>query len=912
MMGFDQAVERAKQLGTDPVKGLTSAQVEASRNTHGDNQLPEPRHTPVRELFVEALKDKTLLILMGAAALSVGVEVLRGRVEDGYRPHFIDGIAIMVAVAIASLVATLNQARAQKEFRSLRKVREDIPTKVRRDGRERQVSIFELVVGDIVEIGCGDRVPADGMVLRGVDLAVDQSTLTGESVPVEKGESDLDLKAGSVVTAGSGTMLVLAVGRGSALGQLHAQLTETEEDQTPLQARLSSFADRIGIFGLGSAVATFLALAGVAALRGELNFDQGLQSLSSLLQFSIIAVTIVVVAVPEGLPLAVTISLAYSSLKMARDKCLVRKLVSCETMGAATVVCSDKTGTLTKNQMSVAGAWIDGRVVDSPTDAASFTDEERELIEQLFAINSTALLEHKDGQVIYLGNPSECALLMLLERWGVDWRTRRNRAHVTHQFSFNSERKRMSTLTSIPGESLLLLTKGAPEIVLGLSSSLHTADGVRPLTVGDRNQILEQTAAFSQDAKRTLALAYRELPEHAPELGHRGEAAARVLEENLVFFGLVAIADPIRPEVAGAIAASRAAGVDVKMVTGDHRNVGEAIARELALLMDGDVIMDGAEFREKSDAELVEVLPRLRVLARSMPDDKYRLVSLLKAQGQVVAVTGDGTNDAPALKDADVGFSMGICGTEVAKEASDIVLVDDNFASIVRAIHWGRAVFENIQKFLQFQLTVNVVALSTAFLAAVMGLGVPLNTVQLLWVNLLMDTLAALALAAEPPRPVLLKQAPHGRTAPLVSRPMWTSILAMSTLMVLALMVSLRTDWIVPADTPHAQRMTFVFNAFVMMQLFNEINARAVRFGRHVLDGLFGSTLFLGVLASTAFVQILIVNFGGKVFSTVPMSIDLWWRSIGLGVMTLVAGVVIRRVGRALRPEWDTEGMARY
>ncbi|MBI2373387.1 MAG: calcium-translocating P-type ATPase, PMCA-type [Deltaproteobacteria bacterium] len=912
MIGFDQAIEKLRTLGTDAEKGLSPIQVEANRRTHGENRLPEPEQDSVWEMFVEALKDKTLLILMGAAVLAIGVEILRGALQQGYQPHFIDGVAILAAVAIASLVATLNQARAQKEFTSLRRVRDDVAIKVLRDGHPREISVYELVVGDIVYLATGDRVPADGILLRGVDLAIDESTLTGESVPADKGQDDLDLKSGSVVTGGSGVMLVLAVGRGTELGKLQAALTETDEDPTPLQERLSVLADRIGTFGLGAAIATFLALAASAAFRGDIDVSQGLSSLSALLEFAIVAVTIVVVAVPEGLPLAVTISLAYSVAKMAKDNSLVRKLESCETMGAATVICSDKTGTLTKNQMTVASMWIDAKIVSAPSDASAFSSEDRELLHSIVSINSTAFIEHPESGVPrYLGNPTECALLLLVEGWGVDWHAARERALVVHQFSFNSERKRMSTLVNVSGRGLTLLTKGAPEVVLGLSSRIHMSSGARVMTEADRKVVLDQITAFSGDGKRTLGLAYREVPEHAPETQLYGEAAADALEKELVFLGLVAIADPVRPEVAKAVAAARSAGVEVKMVTGDNRIVAEAIAREIGILEPDSVIMEGAEFRAKSDEELIPVLGRLRILARSAPSDKHRLVNLLKARGEVVAVTGDGTNDATALRDADVGFAMGIAGTEVAKEASDIIIVDDNFASIVRAIQWGRSVFENIRKFLQFQLTVNVVALSTAFLAAIAGMGIPLNTVQLLWVNLLMDSLAALALAAEPPRPVLLEQAPHGRHAPLISRPMWTSILVTGVYMVAVLLIALRTDLIVPAGTSPAVRATFVFNAFVMMQLFNEINARATRFSRKVLDGLFDSKLFLGVLISTTVAQLLIVNYGGSFFRTVPISVDFWLRSIGLGATVLVVGFLIRVVGHAVKPEWDHDAPAR-
>ena len=905
MQGFEQTVEKARALGTDPEKGLTTAQVEESRRKHGDNRLPEPEQATIFQMFLEALKDKTLLILMGAAGLAIGVEVLRSVIEENHKPHYIDGLAILAAIAIASLVATINQARAQKEFTSLRRLRENVAIKVMRNGQVGEVSIFELVVGDVIYVATGDRLPADGALLRAANLSVDESMLTGESVPVDKGGEDSELKAGSTITGGSGVMLATAVGRGSEIGKIQATLAESEESPTPLQERLSKLADQIGMFGLVMAILTFLALTASGFYFGTLTLGIGL--VSSLLSFAIIAVTIVVVAVPEGLPLAVTISLAYSVHKMAKDKCLVRKLEACETMGAATVVCSDKTGTLTRNRMTVARGWINGKVVDVPTDTAAYTDEEREALEQIAAINATAFLDKSGPTVQYLGNPTECALLAMVEGWGADWHVLRNRARVVHQFSFSSDRKRMSTLIEhLPGK-LRLLTKGAPEVVLGHATMLYTADGIRPLTDEDRKRIIGQMEHFSSDGLRTLGLAYRDMAEDAPGVAASRDEAAELLESELVFLALIGISDPVRPEVAEALKAARAAGVEVKMVTGDNQVVAEAISKQLSLLGPNDIVMLGSDFRAKSDEELSSILPKLRILARSSPSDKHRLVRLLKEKGEVVAVTGDGTNDATALREADVGFSMGLSGTEVAKEASNIVLLDDNFASIVRAIHWGRSIFENVRKFLQFQLTVNVVALTTAFFAGVFGYGTPLNTVQLLWVNLLMDSLAALALAAEPPRPVLLKQTPHGRHAPLISKSMWTSIIVMGAIMVAVLFVILMTDHLTPAGISTNERNTLVFNTFVMMQLFNEINARATKFGRSVLDGLFESKLFISVLVSTTILQILIIEAGGAFFRTVPLSLNLWMISVGLGASVLVVGFILRAVGRAVAPGWDTE-----
>jgi calcium-translocating P-type ATPase len=844
---------------------------------------------------------------MGAAALAIGVEVLRGQVQADYQPHYLDGIAILCAVAVASIVATINQARAQKEFRSLSQQRDDISVKVVREGEVKEVSIYEVVVGDVIYLNTGDRIPADGKLLRAVDLQVDESVLTGESMAVTKDAADPEVKASTTIAAGTGVMVVEAVGTKTEMGKLAATLVETEEAPTPLQERLSNLADRIGVFGLAAAILTFLALVLSGVIRGTLSLAAELATLDALLEFAIIAVTIVVVAVPEGLPLAVTISLAYSIQKMARDKSLVRKLQSCETMGAATVVCSDKTGTLTKNRMSLVRLWVGGRAVEDPAAEGATTSEEQRLFSEIAAVNSTAFLEHGEREIRYVGNPTECALLAQVEGWKQSYQQLRADADILHQFGFSSDRKRMSTLVRRSDGTLRLLVKGAPEVILERSSRVQDGDRSRELAASDREAVSAMVATLSGSGQRTLGLGYRDLPADFPTEGEDLATTAERLESELVFFALAGIADPVRPEVAGAIDASRRAGVEVKMVTGDNRIIAETIARELKLIGEGDQVMEGPEFRRLSDAELVPMLPRLRVLARSIPSDKHRLVGLLKQRGEVVAVTGDGTNDATALRDADVGFAMGIAGTEVAKEASDIVILDDNFASIVRAIQWGRSIFENIRKFLQFQLTVNVVALSTAFLAAVLGVGIPLNTVQLLWVNLLMDTLAALALAVEPPSPKLLEQKPHGRHAPLITKSMWASILGMGTLMVIVLLLAMRTDLLLPPEVTHPERLTFVFNTFVFMQLFNEVNARSTRFDRSVFEGLLSSRLFVVVVLSTAAIQVLIVQYGGAFFRTVPLSLDLWLRSVVIGAMVLFAGMLLRAVGRALPSAWFKE-----
>jgi calcium-translocating P-type ATPase len=882
MEHFPAALAEAERLGVSVDQGLDEPTVRAHRARFGENRLPPIAPESVLSMFIGALADKTLLILMGAAALSIAVEFAESLIHLQEGGRYIDGFAILAAVLIASLVTTINQARAQKQFRLLSKEREDFGVKVKRDGRVAPISVHDLVVGDIVLIETGDRSPADGVLLSGVELALDESMLTGESVPKDKGADDLELKGGSTVTQGTGAMLVTAVGKETEIGKLQLTLEQPKAEVTPLQERLSKLADRIGVFGLLAAVLTFAALTISGFARHHLPLELSLRSGSQLLEFAIVAVTIVVVAVPEGLPLAVTVSLAYSVRKMARDKNLVRKLASCETMGAATVILTDKTGTLTKNRMTVVAAWIAGKWFDHAPTQSEIDPAHLEVLAEIASIDSTAHIEEKNGLVTYVGNPTEGALLAWMASLNVPWKTIRDEARVVHRMGFTSERKRMSTLIARADGAHRLLLKGAPEVLI---------DSAAGLDLDQKDAIRAAAAELSRAGRRTLALAYRDLDRPSVSLD------AGELERDLTLVAILGIDDPIRPEVKDAIRVCRGAGVEVKIITGDNKLTAESIAREVGLLQEGDLVMDGADMRSKNDAQLLADVARLRVLARSNPSDKHRLVNIMRAGGAVVAATGDGTNDAPALKAADVGFAMGLSGTEVAKEASDIVILDDNFASIARAILWGRSIFENIRKFLQFQLTVNVVALTTAFFAAVFGFGIPLNTVQLLWVNLIMDTLAALALATEPPSSALYKQPPHGRTAPLITASMWINIGVMGAYMVLILFLVMGTDLFVSPHTTEAQKLTLVFNVFVIMQLFNEVNARSTRFQSATRD-LGKSRLFLAVLGTTSVVQVLIVSFGGSVFKTEPLDLRLWIESVLLGASTLMVGMIVRAVGR--------------
>lgn len=864
----------------DVIHGLTAAEV-ARRRAAGTNAFSPLPTKSGWQLFSEAFGDPMLKILLVCAGFSLVLGAFTG--------HWIDGIAISVAVLMVTSVGTYNQVRALRDYTALDAVSRKTAVKVVRDGRVQEVDSEELVHGDVFEVNTGDVLPADARYVKGAELLVNEAAITGEP-DTTKTVGD-ELFSSSRVLDGSGRAVVTEVGDATVFGQARLA-TGARDKTTPLQERLDALASRIGKVGAVAAVLTFSALVLSAVARGEAPpFGLTADFAEFILDALIIAVTIVVVAVPEGLPLAVTLSLAYTTRKMAQDKALVRELAACETMGAATIVCSDKTGTLTAGTMNLQSAEVGGQLWGPEVLAVVGRDEAQgplfSSLARSIAVNSTADLVERDGEVVVAGNSTEGALLKWLAAQGFDYRRERDSAAVAVRREFNSTRKHMLTVTDSGDGTWQVHMKGAPEVVLSHCTTIATEAGPVDLDEARAGAVMESLHQSAGRGNRTLGFA-------------EGRVAAGTdqdhLDEGLTFTGVFVIADPLRPEAPAAVELCRRAGVRVMMITGDIVDTAKEIARQAHIMVPGDLALEGPAFREMSDDEVRADIGRLKVLSRALPDDKKRLVELLKGEGDVVAVTGDGVNDAPALVTADVGFSMG-SGSKVAREASDIVIVDDNFASIVRAIRWGRSVFENLRKFLQFQLTVNVVALATAFTAALAGYGTPLTAVQLLWVNLIMDSLAALALALEPPTDELFDQPPHGREEPLISRTMWTNVLAIGLYMFVLLIVVLTTD--VFTDTTDSDyRATFLFNTFVWLHIWNEFNSRSTRFNRSPFTGLHRSYTFLWVVAVIVALQFLIITFGGEVFSTVPLSLRDWGVSISLGATVLVVSALVRAVGR--------------
>ena len=879
----------------------TDSDLKERREAYGVNINPEPKFTSFLELLFDAIKgDPTVLILIAAAFVSLGLGFFVTPSDPNEQnTGWIEGTAILAAVVIVSFVTAINDYSKEIQFRKLNKVKENKSVRVLRNGHPATIGAFDLVVGDVVILDTGDAIPADGALIEGFNLAINQSALTGEADSVHKNTSDSGnvMLAGTQVVEGVGRFIVTRVGPHSEWGKTMAQLV-TENDPTPLQDKLEVVASTIGWIGVAAAVLTFLAQTGHWVYDVYYNPDTSddfFDRAADLVGFLITAITIVVVAVPEGLPLAVTISLAYSMSKMMKDNNLIRKLEACETMGGVTDICSDKTGTLTQNRMTVVDCWIAGKRYQGENAIGLIRKNIDSEVARKFchniSINSTA---NVTAESEFIGNQTDCAVLMMVQKhFAHDFLTTRGSADVYRVDSFSSSRKCSSVMVA-DGNNCIVYTKGAAEIVLGMCNHVLDGDNEVSLSNAQRSELLEMIYEMSGRGLRVLCIAFKNI-EGATATRLRTNSTAN-MEEDLCCIGFVGIQDPLRPEAKEAVKQCQDAGLFIRMVTGDNINTANAIAREAGILTNG-TSMEGQAFRKLSDEQLMQIIPNLQVLARSSPTDKYVLVKTLKKMRRVCCVTGDGTNDAPALKKADVGLSMGLCGTEVAKEASDIVLLDDNFASIVKAISWGRCVYDNIRKFLQFQLTVNLVALTTAFVSALCEFGTPLTAVQLLWVNLIMETLAAVALATEPPSPDSLKRKPYGRDDNIISNTMWRNIFCQGFLqLLLQYLVLVHAPAYFDLE-PHSRlHHTLSFNVFVFCQIFNEFNSRRVGNENDIFAGLLNNPMFVSIAIITVIVQILFIQFGGSYTQTVPLPLNLWLVSVGSASLSIPFGFVYRLI----------------
>ncbi|XP_029121603.1 calcium-transporting ATPase 5, plasma membrane-type [Elaeis guineensis] len=872
-------------------------------NIFGANTYPQKKGRNFLVFVWEACQDLTLVILMVAAVISLAL----GIQTEGLREGWYDGGSIAFAVIIVILVTAISDYKQNLQFQNLNKEKQNIHLEVVRGGRRFEVSIFDLVVGDVVPLKIGDQVPADGILISGHSLAIDESSMTGEAKIVHKDQKNPFLMSGCKVADGYGTMLVTSVGINTEWGLLMASISEDNGEETPLQVRLNGVATFIGIIGLTVAAAVLVVLLAryftghtknpdgtVQFIRGQTGVRDALNGAIKILT---IAVTIVVVAVPEGLPLAVTLTLAYSMRKMMADKALVRRLSACETMGSATTICSDKTGTLTLNQMTVVEAYVGGMKLDAPNDVKELCNISPLLIEGIAQNTTGDVFEPEDGGAMEVtGSPTEKAILSWGVKLGMKFNDVRSKSSILHVFPFNSEKKRGGVAIQLPDSRVHIHWKGAAELVLACCSNWLAPDGsVQPITSNKMNEFKKSIKDMAAVSLRCIALAYRLYDlEKVPNEEKRD--TWELPEDELILLGIVGIKDPCRPGVKDAVNLCTKAGVKVRMVTGDNIQTAKAIALECGIL-DSDAsateptVIEGKAFRALSETAREAIAERITVMGRSSPNDKLLLVQALRRKGHIVAVTGDGTNDAPALHEADIGLAMGIQGTEVAKESSDIIILDDNFASVVKVVRWGRSVYANIQKFIQFQLTVNVAALVINVVAAVSSGDVPLNAVQLLWVNLIMDTLGALALATEAPTNRLMNRPPVGRREPLVTNIMWRNLI-MQALYQVAILLTFnfggRSILHMKDDTlEHAEKVknTFVFNTFVLCQIFNEFNARKPD-EKNVFRGVTKNRLFMGIIGITVLLQVLIIEFLGHFTSTVRLNWKLWLFSIAIAFVS--------------------------
>ncbi|KAJ2996983.1 hypothetical protein NUW58_g799 [Xylaria curta] len=929
-----------------------------------DNRLPEKKGKSFLQLVWITYNDKVLILLSVAAVVSLAIGLYQtfGQQHTANNPgvEWIEGVAIIVAIVIVVLVGSLNDWQKERQFAKLNRKKQDRLVKAVRSGKTAEISVYDLMTGDVLHLEPGDLIPVDGILIKGYNLKCDESQATGESdvirkrpadevfAAIEKGEDtrklDPFIQSGGRVMEGVGTFMVTSTGIYSSYGRTLMSLNEDPEI-TPLQSKLNVVAEYIAKLGGAAGLLLFIVLFIEFLVRLSGSSASPSEKGQQFIRIFIVVVTIIVVAVPEGLPLAVTLALAFATTRMLKDNNLVRHLKACEVMGNATTICSDKTGTLTQNKMKVVAGTVGTNHQfgnnKSESGGAGLTEKEfgtalcgqaQELLLKSIALNSTAFEGEANGESTFIGSKTETALLLYArDHLGMGpVSEQRSNATILQMIPFDSGRKCMGVVVQLDNGAARLYVKGASEILLAKCSEI-LSDPTRdlsksPMTTENTETLKGCIESYASRSLRTIGIVYRDFERWPPRNAKRieGEGNQVVFEDvfhRMTFIGMVGIQDPLRSGVPEAVKECQRAGVIVRMVTGDNKLTAQAIARECGILHPGGVVLEGPEFRNLSKLSQNEIIPRLQVLARSSPEDKRILVRRLKDMGEVVAVTGDGTNDAPALKLADVGFSMGIAGTEVAKEASAIILMDDNFTSIVKALKWGRAVNDAVKRFLQFQLTVNITAVALTFITAVSSddESSVLTAVQLLWVNLIMDTLAALALATDPPQDSIIDRKPERRNAGIISITMWKMIVGqaiyqLAVTFVLyygayAIGIAEREDHTMVTAT---RRDTLVFNTFVWMQIFNQWNNRRLDNRFNILEGITKNYFFLGINVIVIGLQVLIIFVGNTPFNISTLNPTQtgpqWATAIILGALSIPIGMIIRLIPdnliRKCIPKW--------
>ncbi|XP_049407103.1 putative calcium-transporting ATPase 13, plasma membrane-type [Solanum stenotomum] len=903
----------AASLKTDTTDGVSGDPEDVARRheVFGRNTYRKP---PAKSFFIfllESFKDPTNIKLLFGGALSL----LLGIKEDGVKEGWCDGGGIYVAVLLFITVSSISKFRQNRQFDKLSKVSKNVLVEAVRKGRRQLISIFEIVVGDVICLKIGDQVPADGILVQSHSLQVDESSTTGESDHVEINISQNPfLISGTKVVDGYGMMLVTSVDMNTTWGEICSDSNE----HTPLQERLdklTSLIDKVGLLVSFLVVIVQLVQYFTRTTVDENGFREFNGSKTScdnvindVVGIFAYAATIVVATIPEGLPLVVSLTLVYSMKRMMADQAMVRKLSACEIMGSATIICTDKTGTLTLNKMTVTKFFLgkDHMKAESHT---SISAKVLELLHQGVGLNTTgSVFKPSDpcSSFEFSGSPTEKAILSwAVMELNMDMDQIKRNFNILHVEAFNSEKKKSGVLIkNISDGTIHAHWKGAAEMISRMCSHYYDLEGnVKPLEESDKEECDRIIEGMAASSLRCIAFAHKQLPK-AEQEDHE-HMHGNVPDNSFILLGFLGLKDPCRPGVKKAVEACQNAGVNIKMITGDNVFTAKAIATECGILhpnqeVDEGAVIEGEEFRNLTDEVRMERVEKIRVMARSSSFDKLLMVQCLRKKGHVVAVTGDGTNDAPALKEADIGLSMGIQGTEVAKESSDIVILDDNFASIATVLKWGRCVYNNIQKFIQFQLTVNVAALVINFVAAASSGEVPLTAVQLLWVNLIMDTLGALALATEKPTEELMKKKPVGRTAPLITNVMWRNIMAQATYQIAVLSTLLYKGESI-FGVNESVNDTLFFNTFVLCQVFNEFNARNLE-KKNVFEGIQKNKLFMAIIGLILVLQVVMVEFLKKFANTERLNWGQWGICIGFAAVSWPIGWLVKCINVPERP----------
>ena len=866
--------ELLAKTGTDSEKGLNPEQVEKSRSTYGTNSFVRQSHESLAKRIWDASTEPMLVMLIFAAIITLAVNITRYFTGGEY--NFLECVGIFAAIALSVVITIITEGKSAKAFEALNKINEDTLIKVIRNGEPQLITQKEIVVGDIIMIETGDKIVADGRLFSSNDLSVDESALTGESLPVKKdaefvcqkstpvAERANMLYSGCFVSAGNGQMLVTGVGNDTEFGQIAQELSSIEKTTTPLQEKLDKLGKQITVLGASAAAIVFAIEVLQFVMNGQLNLD-------TVSDAFITSIVLIVAAVPEGLPTIVAVSLALNIIKMSKENALVKKMIACETIGCVNIICSDKTGTLTENRMTVQKIYTGGELIDPE----QLKDE---MLLKNYCINSNANISEEDGSWSFIGNPTEGSLLAAAAKAGVDYQELRHAADIVRVFPFSSQNKDMSTIVRENGKEILYV-KGNPEKIISLCTGISEEEKEKNF------HLMEE---FQNKAGRLLAFAHKELE------GQYNDEEQDEVEQGLIYDGFVVISDPLSPDVYESIRNCRSAGIEVKMLTGDNIRTARAIANELHMLDDDHIAVEAADIEKLTDEELKEALKKIQVIARSTPLVKMRVVKILKEQGNVVAVTGDGINDAPAIKHADVGIAMGIAGTDVTKEASDMVLLDDSFSTIIKAVQWGRGIYENFKRFIQFQLTVNVSSVVVVICSILAGFSAPFTALELLWINIIMDGPPALTLGLEPIRPDLLKHKPTRRNENIISKKMLLRIFVNGIFISVIFMLQHFKNFLGAAPEEEA---TVLFTLFVLFQLFNAFNCRELD-DTPMFKNLLKNKLMLGVFLLVLILQGIITQFGAAVFETVPLSAAMWGKMLLTAFTVIILNEGIKAVKR--------------